>query len=98
VIFATFRATRRTCRATASGEEGTVAPQSGPGRPKADVKRGLMGRRGWRWRGAGEFYVFKLAAELLYLFLENLDLAFELGVKVLASYIGQKKNGSRANN
>lgn len=50
-----------------------------------EPRNGLAGRRGRRWRGAGEFYVFQLAAELLNLFLEDLDLASELGVKVLAS-------------
>ena len=63
---------------------------------------GLTGRRGWRWRGAGtrcgQFDIFQLAAELLYLFLESLDLPSEFGVEVLTSYIGQKKNGSRADN
>jgi hypothetical protein len=55
-----------------------------------------------RWRGTrarcGQLDVFQLAAELLDLFLENLDLGFDFGIEVLASYVRQKKNGSRADN
>jgi hypothetical protein len=39
-----------------------------------------------------------MATELPNLFLENLNLAFEFGIQVLTSRIGQKKNGSRADN
>ena len=42
-----------------------------------------------RWRGTRvrcrQFDLFQLAAELLYLFLENLDLSSEFGIEVLTS-------------
>ena len=66
------------------------------------MRNGLVGRRGWRWRlgraWGWQFDAFQFTAELLYLFLEHLDLTFEFGIEVLASYIGEKKDGNRADN
>ena len=60
----------------------------------------LMSRWGWRggWTRGRQLDVFQLAAELLYLFLENLDLAFKFGIEVLASDLGQKKDHNPADN
>jgi hypothetical protein len=83
-----FTRNAKTCRAVALREGG------------CETRNGLAGRR--RWRGTRvrcwQFDVFQLAAEVLYLFLENLDLGFDFGIEVLASYVRQKKNASRADN